>query len=328
MHMKFRTELNIPKSPTPIEHSEKILTIGSCFAENIAGYFRELKFNVTANPFGVLYNPVSILNSFRILKEGRKFNDDDLVYEQGEWHSFYHHSDFSYHDKNLCLSTINTKIAEVSGKLKSIDRVIITYGTSFVYEHKEKEIIVSNCHKIPAKEFSKYKLELDEVIENAEESVKLLTEINPNIQILFTVSPVRHWQDGAVDNQISKSCLILAVAEVVKKNENCEYFPSYEIMMDDLRDYRFYESDLLHPNRMATDYIWELFSSSKLSESCNLLMAEISKITKAAKHRIRNPHSDTTRKFAELNLDVIERLQLSNKHLNLDSEKKYFQNLL
>ncbi len=326
--MKFRTEIFPDNSRFPIEHSEQILTIGSCFAENIAEYFSYYRFNLESNPFGVLYNPVSILNSLKILKEAKVFNEDDLIFDQGEWHSFFHHSDFSHHDKQECLDKINFKIESASQFIKHSDRIIITYGTSFVYNYIQKALIVSNCHKIPASEFTKLMLNVDEITDMISHTVDLLTEMNPDVKIIFTVSPVRHWKDGPVENQVSKAQLILAVNRITEDHVNCEYFPSYEIMMDDLRDYRFYNEDLLHPNNIAIDYIWDKFAESMLSENTRKLLFEIEKLVKARKHRIRNPDSETTRKFAESNLQLIADLEEQAPYINLADEREYFSELI
>lgn len=326
--MKFRTEILPAKFQNLIEHSENILTIGSCFAENIGEYFKYHKFNVESNPFGVLYNPASILNSLKILKEQNVFTNEDLVFKQGEWHSFYHHSDFSHHDREVCLTNINKKIEQASKFIANADRIIITYGTSFVYNYIERAVIVSNCHKIPQSKFTRLRLSLDEIVELIYRTVELLNEIKSNIKIIFTVSPVRHWKDGAIDNQLSKAQLLLAVNRITVETENCEYFPSYEIMMDDLRDYRFYESDLIHPNKIATDYIWEKFSESVLSEKANKLCTDIAKIVKSKNHRIRNSESEKTKKFAEDNLKLIRDLADTNSHLNLQEEEEYFSNFI
>ena len=321
-NMKFRTEIFPDNSKFPIEHSEKILTIGSCFAENIAEYFRYYRFNIDSNLFGVLYNPVSILNSLKILNEEKVFSEADLIYDQGEWHSFYHHSDFSHHDKQECLDKINFKIESASQFIKKSDRIIITYGTSFVYNYIQKAMIVSNCHKIPQSEFTRLLLNADEVTDLISHTIDLLSEMNPGLNIIFTVSPVRHWKDGPVENQVSKSQLILAVNRVVEDHDHCEYFPSYEIMMDDLRDYRFYNEDLLHPNSIAIDYIWDKFAGSMLSESTRKLLFEIEKLVKARKHRIRNPDSETTLRFAESNLDLINDLEEMAPYINLTDERR------
>jgi len=245
--MKFRTEINLDKSKHPIDHDEKIVTIGSCFAQNIGEYFEHFRFNVMCNPFGVLYNPISSFNSFNLARDKKTFTRGDLIESNGEWHSFYHHSDFSHHDHKICLEKINSGLKATFDFLSKTDVIIITYGTTYVYRHIEQNIVVSNCHKIPANEFEHYRLSLDETKKVIEQTINLLKAANKNIRIIFTVSPVRHWKDGAVNNQLSKSTLLLAVDKIVKSNKNCEYFPSYEIVMDDLRDYRFFDSDLLHP---------------------------------------------------------------------------------
>ncbi len=318
--MKFRTEIKFEKSNLQIEHSDKILTIGSCFAENIAEYFRFYRFNVLGNPFGVLYNPASIYNSIKLAVEKREFVKDDLIYDQSEFQSFYHHSDFSHHDEKECLTKINNSISQTHEFIKEANVIIITIGTSFVYKHLKKNIIVSNCHKIPQKEFRRFQLTLDRVKDYLNKIIELVSSLKSNISYLFTVSPVRHWKDGAVDNQISKSILLLAVNEIVNSNKNCFYFPSYEIMMDDLRDYRFYAEDMLHPNKIATDYIWEKFGETYLSGNCFRIMKEVKKIMQAVNHRPRNIKSAVHQKFLKEQLAEIDGLSKNHNYINFDSE--------
>ncbi len=326
--MKFRTEINLDRSQHPIEHDKKIITIGSCFAQNIGEYFEHFRFNVMCNPFGVLYNPVSILNSFNLALQEKEFLQDDLIESNSEWHSFYHHSDFSHHDPEVCLDKINKGLKATSDFLREADVVIITFGTAYVYRHIKQDIVVSNCHKIPAKEFKHYRLSLNETKKVIDEAISLLKSVNENIKIIFTVSPVRHWKDGAVNNQLSKSTLLLAIDEIVKLNKNCEYFPSYEIVMDDLRDYRFYNSDLLHPNKIATDYIWEKFSSTILSDNCLSIMNEIDKIVKARAHKVRNVKSENHQAFIKANIEKIKTLQRKHPQLNLSDDESYFRKQL
>lgn len=323
--MKFRTEIYLDKSQHPMEHNGKTLTIGSCFAQNIGEYFKRFRFNVMCNPFGVLYNPASILNSFKLVMENKMFTEKDLIEHNSEWHSFYHHSDFSHHNSKACLNKINSGLKATSKFLREANVVIITYGTAYVYRHIVQNIIVSNCHKIPAKEFKRYRLSLEETEKAIEETVSLLKSVNENIRIIFTVSPVRHWKDGAANNQLSKSTLLLAVDKIINANDNCEYFPSYEIVMDDLRDYRFYDSDLLHPNKLATDYIWEKFSTSIFSDSCLTLMKEIEKIVKAREHRTRNVKSENHQAFIKTQIEKIKMLQDKHPHLDLSEDESYFR---
>lgn len=322
--MNFRTEINIKNSSLQIEHDQNIFTIGSCFAENIGNKFQHFLFNITKNPFGVLYNPISILNSLTLLKNERSFSEDDLFYDQSEYHSFYHHSNFSSENKSNCLENINKSLSESSKSLKKTDLIIITYGTSFVYELIDKKIIVSNCHKIPAKEFNRFRLTISQLNDTISKTIQLLHSINPKMKIIFTVSPVRHWKDGAVDNQLSKALLLVSVHETIKNFNNIEYYPSYEIMMDDLRDYRFYEADLLHPNSQAVEYIWNKFAETYFTESCKNVMMKTGKLSAAKNHRVRNKNSEKYINFAASNLKLIKELQTNQPHLKLKEFEKYF----
>jgi hypothetical protein len=304
------------------------MTFGSCFAYNISAYLAEYRFRVSANPFGVLYNPYSIYSAVKLLKENRRFTKDDLIFNQGEWHSFYHHSDFSHHDAVACLQKINSKLEETVDFIGNTDIVILTYGTSYVYKYLKKDIVVSNCHKLAADEFDRYRLSIEECRSAMKNTVDRLRDINQNIKIVFTVSPVRHWKDGAVENQRSKAILLLSVEKMVKDySENCFYFPSYEIIMDDLRDYRFYERDLLHPNKLATDYVWDKFSSAYFRDGCKNSMAEVDKLNKARFHRVRNPQSTEAQNFFKAQLTKIEQLMVKYPFLDLADDYDYFKNL-
>jgi len=322
--MKFRTEIEIAKYQYPIEHSDKILTIGSCFAENIAEYFKATRFNILGNPFGVLYNPVSIYNSLKFVVDKIKFSESDLIHHQSEWHSFYHHSDFSNHNKEVVLNSIKTSIKSTQAFLKNADVIILTFGTSYVYEHLVKDFVVSNCHKIPQKEFSHFRLTLKNTTLAIQKILRLIKSINPKARFILSVSPVRHWKDGANNNQLSKANLLLAINEIVNSEKNTSYFPSYEMVMDDLRDYRFYNSDLIHPNKMATDYIWEKFATSFCSDKCLQTMKEVSKVVSARNHRVRNTNSDEHQKFVISMISKIRMLQKRYNHLMLNDDLDYF----
>lgn len=326
--MKFRTEINPPKSELQIEHKDSVITFGSCFAENISEYFQFYHFNVMKNPFGVLYNPVSVLNAVKSLEEQKVFTEEDLVYHQDEWHSFYHHSDFSNHKNEECLDSINDRIKLAAEFVRKANVIIITFGTSFVFKHLEKDIIVSNCHKITSSQFTRFRLSLQQAIENIDSIVDVISKLNREAKLVFTVSPVRHWRDGAVENQLSKATLLLAVNNMITTKSNCYYFPSYEIVMDDLRDYRYYESDMLHPNKLATDYVWEKFSETHFSEKCLSAMNEIKVIAEARMHRPRNINSEAHQKFLKKQIKLIDQLELKYGHLNLEGDKKYFKEQL
>lgn len=325
--MNFRTEILLEKSPLQIEHSDKILTLGSCFAENISAYLQSAKIRVLENPFGVLYNPKSILNSLNLLLEEKGFVESDLIFHDSEFHSFYHHSSFSSHDKDVCLKNINDGLRSTLEFLTEADLVIITLGTAFAYKHIESDKIVSNCHKIPQKYFERFRLGLDEIINSLKKQLEIIHKFNKNVKVIFTVSPIRHWRDGAVDNQLSKAGLLMAVNEV-KNNSDVFYFPSYEIMMDDLRDYRFYENDLLHPNKIAIEYIWNKFRECHISDKANQIIEKFVKLEKAYNHRPRNIYSEKHKNFIKSQLEKINELEENYKYVSLNKEREYFCSIL
>lgn len=322
--MKFRTEISPEPAPFQIVHSNQILTLGSCFAQHINHFFQRYRFTAMHNPFGVLYNPASIAQSVKLIQDRRRLVKGDLVYHNEEWHNFYFDSAFSDPDSDRCLEGMNKAISDTGSFIKSADIVIITYGTSYVYSYRKNGNIVSNCHKIPAREFTHFMLSPEEVRRNIYNIISIIRSMNPQIKFIFTVSPVRHWKDGAVDNQISKATLLLAVHEIIKSETDIHYFPAYEILMDDLRDYRFYERDLIHPNQLAVEYIWEKFSKTFMSGSQQILIRDLEKIAKAREHRPRNRQSDAYRLFLQKQLDLIEKLCKEHSHLDLLEDRKYF----
>ncbi len=305
--MKFRTEIEIEKSIHKIEHKHKILTIGSCFADNIGQKFSSLKFQISQNPFGVLFNPQSILNSIEISFENRLFNENDLFFFQGEFHSFFHHSSFSSHKLDEILDKINFTTKQANKFLNEVDWVILTFGTSFIYTHLEKGIVVSNNHKLPENQFDRKKLTNFETTQIILKTIKLIKYQNPKAKIIVTVSPVRHWKDGAIENQRSKANLILALEKIENEFNDVVYFPSYELLLDDLRDYRFYGSDLIHPSEEAINYIWEKFSATFFDEKTLEIISRIEKIVQAKNHKIRNPESEEGKNFlTNLNKQISE----------------------
>ncbi len=326
--MNFLTKVDIDKFPKLIEHDHSIFTIGSCFAENIGSYFIMYKFNSIVNPFGVLYNSESIKNSLQLAITNRKFTKDDLVFDQDEWHSFYHHSSFSHHQPEQVVESINNASQNTNEFLSQVDWVIVTLGTSYVYRHREKNIIVSNCHKIPQKEFTKEFLSLEQNRANLKEIIKLIRTKSPASKFIFTVSPIRHWGDGAHNNQLSKASLHLGIEQVIKEEKNVFYFPSYEIQIDELRDYRFYAKDMLHPSDEAVEYLWGKFSEVCLSEKCRQLVGEISKIVAASEHRVRNTKSKRNQEFAADNISKIKKIIEKYSYINFENELNKFYSYL
>lgn len=322
--MKFRTEINIPPVDRTITFSDLILTIGSCFAENIAEKLINSGFNVTNNPFGVLYNPVSILNSLKLVSENRVFTENDLIFNQDEYHSFYHHSQFSSHDKSEIIQNINERSEELRESLPMTNVTFISLGTAYVYRHIESGLIVSNCHKIPQKVFERFRLSHRDVIDALSEIVSYLRRFNSRMDVIFTVSPVRHLKDGAHENNLGKSLLLLGIEEMVKSGD-AGYFPSYELLIDDLRDYRYYADDMIHPSEKAVNYIWEKFCSVMFDETTTNIVNEASKIKSARNHRVRNPHSPQYRNFLKTNISKINDLLIREPNLNITDDLAHFE---
>ncbi|QGK75370.1 GSCFA domain-containing protein [Flavobacterium sp. SLB02] len=299
--MQFRTQIPISKNNNPIHYNSKIISIGSCFAENMAEKFDYFKFQNSTNPFGIIFNPVSIEKIItRVVKE-EFYTEKDVFFYNERWHSFEVHSDLSNSDRQELLETLNKAISETYKYLKQATHIIITYGTSWIYRNTESEQIVANCHKVPQRKFSKELLEVEVIQKSIQNTIDIIQVLNPNINFVFTVSPVRHIKDGFAENQLSKSHLFAGLHQVLKTHKTefitQNYFPSYEIMMDELRDYRFYAQDMLHPNQIAIDYIWKLFSENYISPESSTTMQEVDEIQKSLRHRSFNPESEQHQKF-------------------------------
>jgi len=284
--MKFRTEVDIQSSQQKIEIEDKIFSIGSCFASEMSDLFQKGQLQTVNNPFGTIFNPFSINNSIKRLHDSEFYHEDDLISYHDEFISLDHHTNFDTRYVHQTLDKINSKIEEGNRFLQESNWVIITYGTSFIYEFEPKKKLVANCHKIPQKFFEKRLLTHQELTDPIYDTIINLHDICPeNVQILFTVSPVRHTKDGMIENQLSKSKLITSIHEVSSQFENCHYLPVYEILMDDLRDYRFYKEDLIHPNSQAVNYIFEKFGEAYFSTETKDFIKENFKINRALEHR-------------------------------------------
>ena len=299
--MQFRTQIPLSKTNNPIDYNSKVLSFGSCFAENMADKFDYFKFQNETNPFGIIFNPVSIEKIIDRTVQEKWFTEKDVFFHNERWHSFEVHSDLSNSDRQELLETLNKEISETHKKLQEATHIIITYGTSWIYRNLESEQIVANCHKVPQKQFLKELLSVDIIEKSIQNTIHLIHTLNPDINFIFTISPVRHIKDGFAENQLSKSHLFAALHQVLKtynsKLITHNYFPSYEIMMDELRDYRFYTEDMLHPNPVAIDYIWHKFSENYIAEDAILMMKEVDEIQKSLRHRSFNPESEQHQKF-------------------------------
>ncbi len=299
--------------------------MGSCFTENIGQKLEDLKYPVDINPFGILYNPVSVANGIRMLLQPESLQKDDLIEHRGVWHSFAHHGRVSSVNADETLQQINQRLQLSSAFLKEAKFLFITFGTAWVYRYLKTGKIVSNCHKIPAAEFERERLSVSEIIAQYESLLNDVWQMNPHLKVIFTVSPIRHWKDGAIENQRSKSTLLLAIDALVKHFAGkCAYFPSYEIVMDELRDYRFYAADMLHLNEVALEYIWERFQEKLVDDGSRKISLAVKKIRTAALHRPLNQNTIEFRKFVENSLQQIQDLENKHPYLKLKLEKEYF----
>ena len=314
--MDFRTEVIIPRSENRISYESSILFMGSCFSENIGTLMQERRFKVDLNPFGINYNPSSLARNLWSLNNDRQYTEKDLHQANGRWFSFDHHSQFSAPDPEACLDRINQRIDTARQNLSRADYLLLTWGTAWVYVLRETASVVSNCHKLPAGKFSRHLLSVNQVVDTYTKLFAGLRSGHPDLKIILTVSPVRHWKDGPVMNTVSKSTLVLAAHRLTELFSYCEYFPAFEIAMDDLRDYRYYGDDLVHPNQQMIRYIWEKFSAAYFDEPTTRLMRDIEKLTAARNHRPFDPSSETYRQFCEKQVQKAEKLL--EKHPVLD----------
>ncbi|TMM30076.1 GSCFA domain-containing protein [Polaribacter aestuariivivens] len=296
--MNLQTKIPIQKETrNEIDYSANVLLLGSCFSENIGNKFSYYKFQVTKNPFGILFHPKAIETFITNVINKKEYSIEDVVYQNERWHCFDSHSSLSTLDKNELLKNLNSIILSSEKNLTTASHIVITLGTSWVYRFIETDTIVANCHKIPQKKFLKELLTVSEVSENLDAIITLIRTVNKKAAIIFTVSPVRHLKDGFTENQLSKSHLIAGIHQIINPRNSTHYFPSFEIMMDELRDYRFYKEDMIHPNKTAIDYIWEKFLDTWFSEASKITMQEIEAIQKGISHKPFNENSDQHQQF-------------------------------
>jgi len=293
----FQTKIEIPVSDIKISFKDHIMTLGSCFAENIGRKMEDVYFDTDINPFGVLFNPVSIKNSIELLLQKKTFTIDDIFQYKSLWQSFSHSSLFTDTTSEGCITKINYRLNSASEFLLNTKVILITFGTAWVFEEKKSGRVVSNCHKLPASEFIRRRLTVNEIVDDYKILIQKLQAIFPDLQIVFSVSPIRHWKDGAHENNISKSTLLLAIDELQKENEKIHYFPAYEIQMDELRDYRFYAADMLHPSDVAIDYIWKRFSDTYFTSQTVELKKRLEQLNADLSHRPIHPDSAEYKSF-------------------------------
>lgn len=314
-NQSFFSKVVVPKTKITIKHQESVLLIGSCFAQNIGEKLMDNKFNSVINPFGIIYNPLSIVKSLKRIVTQQKYTEGELYEYDSKFLSFDHHGSFSAISKEESLSKINEELTVAFKSVKSTKTIFITFGSAWVYEFPNRGI-VANCHKIPNKQFKKRLLSVKEIIAAFDSIKSVLKKFN----VVFTVSPVRHVKDGLHENNLSKATLHLVIKTLAEQNENYHYFPAYELIIDELRDYRFFKDDLVHPTDLAINYVWDKFLGTYCNEKTLLLVSEIQKIKTAVSHKPFNFKSEAHQQFIAKQVELMD--ELSKQHLFLDFKQE------
>ena len=314
--MKLQTHISLSKNiKNLIDYNSKVILLGSCFSDNIGKKLRYHKFQSVLNPFGILFHPKAIESVIKNAITKKEYTEEDVFFFNERWQSFTTHSKLSASSKEEALNQLNQASALINTALKSSTHIIITLGTSWVYRFLASGKIVANCHKVPQHKFKKELLPITEINKSLSSIISLIRKVNPDINFIFTVSPVRHLKDGFIENQQSKSHLISALHQIIKNQENTFYFPSYEIMMDELRDYRFYKEDMIHPNQIAINYIWEKFYENWLSDEAIDLKKQVIKIQRGLEHKPFNTDSNEYREFLSSLQKKIKALKKKYSHI-------------
>ncbi len=331
--MKFQLPISIPPLSQPIRYTDRILLIGSCFTEHISGRLARLKFRTLGNPHGILFNPLSVAGSLKSYAQDHQYEHQDLFQLNELWNSWDHHTRFSHIDKNAALDGINASQSEAASFLREADWIIITLGSAFQYFLTENSNTsagrsagypVANNHRAPGTWFRKELLDITSIQDALKDALGVISQLNPSAQILFTISPVRHARDGVVENNRSKARLIEAVHALCGELGHCHYFPAYEIVIDVLRDYRYYDIDLVHPNFAATEAVWEAFVSACIDAEAAPLMQQVKEIMTARSHLPRFPQTEGHRAFLRTYADKVALLAAAHPYLNLADEARYF----
>ncbi|NNV54215.1 GSCFA domain-containing protein [Limnovirga soli] len=322
--MQFFAPITIKPLDQPITYKDNLLLTGSCFTEHIGNHLMDVKFNVLQNPNGILFDTPSVCRSILSYIENRQYTADDLFYHNESWHCWQYHSRFSHPDQATCLAMINASQQQAHAFLQKADWLIITLGSSFSYKLAQDLMPVSNCHKVPATQFIKHLNSIEETVTALDTTIHQLFHFNKKIKIIFTISPVRHLRDGVIDNNRSKARLIEAVHHLVNKFSRLYYFPAYELVVDVLRDYRFYDIDLAHPNYAATQFVLEKFAECCFNNATITQMEEIRKIAMAMQHKPFNPASQQHKQFLKTQLQRTQLLQEQNPWLDFTKELNYF----
>lgn len=323
----FRTTFDIMECPKKITHNSSLMIFGSCFGEYIGNLLCKYHFKTSINPSGILFNPLSVSSAIKRIISGNIYTKDDLFFYQELWRSFDHHTSFSDPDPDVTTHNINTCFTKAVEMMSKLETLIITFGTAINYCSKKSGRLVANCHKLPHDSFDRNLISIEMIVEEYSGLFKILYSLRPELQVILTVSPVRHLRDSVRENQVSKSFLHAAIYELEKRFP-LYYFPAYEIMMDDLRDYRFYDSDMAHPSQTAIDYIWDKFKSVCITDRSINFINDFADIINAINHRLLRPDLESSHKFIHSNYKKLLELAVSYPETDLSPELDYFKKLL
>lgn len=319
--MKLQTIIPLNSEKNQIDYQSTLFLLGSCFVQNIGRKLNYYQFQTLQNPLGILFHPIAIENLIIRAIEEKAYADADVFYFNERWHCFDSHSDLSDPSKENLLSNLNSALLNTRNQLGEASHIIITLGTAWVYKDVETHKRVANCHKLPQKQFTKELLTESEIEVSLKRILLKLRKVNENASVIFTISPVRHLKDGFVENQRSKANLISAIGKIMESassDKNLYYFPAYEIMLDELRDYRFYAEDMVHPNNLAIDYIWKKFKSVWISEKADSVMKVVQEIQKGLAHRPFNEQAEQYQLFLKSLEEKISHLKKEYPFMNFD----------
>jgi hypothetical protein len=304
---KLQTTVEFKKSEHPLRFESRCLFMGSCFSQHMANNLKKAGYNVISDPFGISFNPISLAVNLAFILSGVKIKEEEFFEHQGIWNHFRSHSSNSHVDKKTALTLMNEALKESREALKNLSDIYITFGTAWLF--KREGVVVNNCHKLPADQFKRELADREEIVNVWSQVITMMREVNPDLKFCFTLSPVRHWKDGAEGNSLSKSILRVAIEEILQANKEVSYFPSYEFMMDECRDYRFYADNLLHPSALAIELIWEKFRATQTAEKDADLIDEYLALASRKEHRPRFPGSSEDVLFQKTTRNLEEKLE-------------------
>ena len=324
----FRTVVTPQPHPSPIELESPILALGSCFALVIGERLRQRHFNIDLNPFGTLYNPLSIARTLERILDGTPYREDELLHHDGRWVSFDHDTSFEADSTEACLSRINARLREAHASVQHLKTLVVTFGTSFAWFLNDQDRVVANCHKLPPDVFSRRLLAIENIVETWSVLLTRLYRTMPGISVIASVSPVRHLRNDPHENSVAKAHLLVALHQLQQRFESLYYFPSYEIVLDELRDYRFYSRDYAHVSEEAEEYVWERFLEACVGEGARSFVRMYEPLRKACAHRVVRPREPAAQSFALSQLKLIEKLEKRYPAVSFDGERVHFERII